>query len=330
MLFCSKLCCETIGKRGGVLKKIVWLCVAVAGILTGILFLRPAQKSVTVKTQTLQGTLVQETVTCKGKVEKNGQTDVVLPADVVVGEIRVKEGDTVKAGDVLFTVDMASTLQTMADADGAATVQAALSGTIQETVTAPCDGQVSRLSVKEGVVLEKGETAAEIEAPTAVRVRLSIPERHIRVIEIGQAVTVSGVGFHKTAYHGTIADIASVAKSSLNGTVAETVVEATVTLLDGEADDSLRVGLNATATVTVSTIPHGMILPYTAVEQDADNREYVYILQGDKAEKRTFSPKAEREDGYLVTDGFAEGELLILSPELVDGETPLRQEASDD
>ncbi len=273
---------------------------------------------------------MQETVTCKGKVEKNGETDIVLPADVVVGEIRVKEGDTVKAGDVLFTVDMASTLQTMADADGAAAVQAALNGAFQETVTAPCDGQISRLSVREGVVLEKGEPAAEIEAPTAVRIRLSIPERHIRVIEKGQTVAVKGVGFHKTAYQGTITDIASVAKPAVNGAVAETVVEATVTLLDGEADDSLRVGLNATGTITVSTVPNGMILPYTAVEQDEDNREYVYILRGETAEKRTFSPEAERTDGYLVTDGFAEGEILILSPELVDNKTPLQQEGADE
>lgn len=311
------------------MKKIVWLCVAVLGVLAGVVFLRPAKKSVTVKTQTLYETLVQETVTCKGKVEKNGQTDVVLPADVVVGEIRVKEGDTVKEGDVLFTVDMTSTLQTMADADGAAAVQAALNGALGETVTAPCDGQVSRLSVREGVVLEKGETAAEIEAPTAVRIRLSIPERHIRVIETGQAVAVSGVGFHKAIYRGTVTDIASVAKSAVNGAVPETIVEATVTLLDGEADESLRVGLNATGTVTVDIVPNGMILPYTAVEQDEDGREYVYILQGETAEKRTFSFKAERMDGYLVTDGFTQGEILILSPELVDGETPLRQEETD-
>ena len=182
------------------MKKKIWLVVICVGIFVGAFWLRPSKKTVTVKTQTLHGATVQQTVTCKGKVEKNGQTDVVLPADVVIGDVRVKEGDTVKQGDVLFTVDMASTLQSLADADGAAAVQAALNGSFQEMVTAPCDGQVRMLSAREGVVLEEGETALQIEAPLAVRVRLSVPERHIRVIETGQAVSVFGVGFPKEKY----------------------------------------------------------------------------------------------------------------------------------
>ncbi len=319
-----------MGRRGRILKKFVWVGVIVLGVAAGVFLLRPKQKTVSVKTQTLHGTTVQETVTCKGKVEKNGQTEVVLPADVVVGDVRVKEGDTVKKGDVLFTVDMASTLQTLADMDGAAAVQAAMNGSFGETVTAPCDGTVRELSVREGAVLEEGETALEMEAPLSVCVRLLVPERHIRVIEKGQPVTVSGVGFRKATYAGTVTDIAGTAKSGINGTVAETVVEAVVTLSEEEIDDSLRVGLNATGTVTVNTIPNGMIVPYTAVKQDEDNQEYVYLLKGETAEKRVITPRAERVDGYLVVEGFEEGELLILSPDLVDGETPLQQEEEAD
>ncbi len=318
------------GKAGQILKKFVWLSVAIIGAVAGLLLLRPMKKSITVKTQALHGVTVQETVTCKGKVEKNGQTEITLPADVVVGEVKVKEGDTVKKGDILFTVDMSSTLQALADADGAAAVQAAMTGSFSETVTAPCDGRVRRMTAREGVVLEKGETAVEVEAPLSVCVRLAVPERHIRLIEKGQAVLVSGVGFRKSAYMGTVTDIASVAKTGLNGTATETVVEAVVTLAEGEADDSLRVGLNATGTVTVDTVYNGMILPYAAVEQDEDNREYVYILRGETAEKRIITPHAERVDGYLVTDGFSEGELLILSPDLVDGKTPLQAEEETD
>ncbi len=319
-----------MGRRGKALKKLVWLSVLVVGVVGGVLWLRPVKNTITVKTQTLHGTTVQQTVTCKGKVEKNGKTEITLPADIVVGEVLVKEGDTVKKGDPLFTLDMAATLQTMADADGAAAVQAAMQGSLQETVTAPCDGKVSELSVREGVVLEKGETALEMEAPLSVRVRLAIPERHIRLIEKGQSVAVSGVGFRKAVYKGTVTEIASAAKTGINGITTETVVEAVVTLDEGETDDSLRVGLNATGTVMVDTVYNGMILPYAAVEQDEDEREYVYILQGQAAEKRMITPYAERADGYLVTDGFAEGEQLILTPDLVDDDTPLQKEGETD
>jgi len=310
------------------LKKIVWLAVGVLAVAVGIVTTFSTEKTVTVKTKTLTSATLSETVACKGKVEKTAQTKVTLPANVVVGEVRVSAGDTVKKGDVLFTVDTASTLQKLADTDGAAAVQAAMSGVVQETVTAPCDGLVSTVAATQGTLLEKGVVAAEIAAQPAVCIRLSVPERHIREIAVGQQVTVTGVGFHKDTYTGTVTEIASTAKQAVNGVTAETVVEAVVTLDAGEIDDSLRVGLNAKGAVTVSTVPLGFVLPYAAVEQDENSAEYVYILKDGKAEKRTFTPLAERVDGYLVTEGFADGEQLILTPELVtDADIPLQTEA---
>ena len=309
------------------MKKFVWLAVALAVVL-GVIFLRPQTKPVMVKTKTLYETTVQEIVTCKGKVEKSGDTTITLSNDVVIDEVMVQKGDTVKRGDVLFTVDTTASLQLLADTDSALAVQAAMNGSFEEQITAPCDGTVSTLVVREGVVLEQGKTAAEIEGPQAVRIRLSIPERHIRSIQQGQAVTVTGVGFYKTAYSGTISEIATTAKSAVNGAVAETVVEAVVTLEDGQTDDSLRVGLNAVGTVTIASVPHGFILPYTAVEQDENGAEFVYILQGDTAQKRVITPYTERADGYVVTEGFSQGEVLILSPELV-GDAPLQKEDAD-
>ncbi len=272
-----------------------------------------------VKTRTLHATATCETVTCNGRVVEAVETQVTLPADLVVGEVRVAPGDAVEKGDILFTVDAATTLKAMANTDGAAAVQAALGGTVSETVAAPCSGVISAVMVTEGALLEKDTVAVSIADDSPVCIRLSVPERHIRSIAVGQQVSVSGVGFQKAAYRGQVTDIASTAKQTVNGAATETVVEAMVSLDAGEADDSLRVGLNAKGAVTVATYATGFLLPYAAVEQDEDNNEYVYILRDNIAEKRTFTALAELNTGYLVTDGFAEGEVLILTPERVSG-----------
>lgn len=303
------------------MKRIVWLAVGVVCVVSVVAFALPRKETVMVRTCVLHPSSVAETVTCNGRVEESAEAQVSLPTDLVVGDVWVTAGDTVKKGDVLFTVDTEQTLKTIADADGAAAVQAALGGMVTETVTAPCDGVVSAVGAKEGTLLKKDEAGVSIAADSAVYIRLSIPERHIRNVKEGQRVTVSGVGFQKEAYAGRITEIASVAKQTVNGAVPETVVEALVSLDAEQTDASLRVGLNAKGAVEVATHQAVFLLPYTAVLQDDANAEYVYVLNGETAEKRAFSAVAELGGGYLVIDGFADGDLLILTPERITDET---------
>ncbi len=301
------------------MKKLVWLLVLTVMCVGGIGYvgMRSRPQTVVLKTKTLSAAAAFETVSCKGRVEKTDTTAVQPVADCIVDEVLVQNGDKVKKGDVLFTVDTAATLSALASTDSTAAVKTAMSNTLLPTVTAPCDGVVSNMSAQSGALLNGAEACAVITANEPVQIRLSVPERNIARVAVGQEVAVSGIGFSQNRYSGYISEIASVAKQEVNGTATQTTVEAVVTLDDGQSDDSLRVGLTAKGAITVSTVPLGFILPYDAVTADEENREFVYVLQGDRAEKRLFTPLAELGDGYLVTEGFANGEQLILEPDKV-------------
>lgn len=301
------------------MKRVVWLLI-VTVICVGLIGytgqrLRP--KTVALRTKPLSAAPIAETISCKGRVEKTASTEVQIPSDCVVDEVIAQNGAHVEKGDVLFTVDTAATLAVLASADGAAAVHTAMSDTIAQTVTAPCAGVVADLSAQSGTLLSGEEVCAVINASEPVQIRLSIPERNIARVAVGQSVSVSGVGFTEKGYNGQVSEIASVAKQEVNGTATETTVEAVVTLDEGQSDASLRVGLTAKGAITVSTVPVGFILPYDAVSADEENREFVYVLEGDTAAKRIFTPIAELSDGYLVTEGFENGEQLILEPDKV-------------
>ncbi len=299
------------------MKKAVWLFLAVIVCVSCFLLLNDQKESaVKVKTTVLYAKEVSETVTCRGKIEKTGQKSVKANTACVVETLAVKEGDYVKAGDVLFTIDKTATLQVMAQYDGSQAVYTAMQDTLQDEILAPCAGVVGDLDVSVGDFLEKDDVCMQLSDASSVQVRLAIPEHHIRRVNVGQSALITGEGFIESSYRGTVVEIADTAKVLQNGSTAETMVEAVVSLDRGVEDDSLRVGLNSTVQIAVTQPKTGYILPYESVEAD-DTAEYVYILQDGKAVRRSLDVVAETADGYLVATGFSDGDELILEPQKV-------------
>ena len=77
------------------------------------------------------------------------------------------------------------------------------------------------------------------------------------------------------------------------------------------------VGLTAHADVTVAVQEDSFIVPYDAVEEDAKGREFVYVFANGEPQKRVIETQAELPDGFLVKEGLADGEVLVLTPQRV-------------
>jgi multidrug efflux pump subunit AcrA (membrane-fusion protein) len=270
-----------------------------------------------VDTVLLRPAPVEQTVTCKGRVEQGENAEVTVPIDCVVGEVLVKEGQSVQEGDPLFRVDKEATLSVLAQSESASLLQSVFSEEVPTTVTAPASGTVGELAVTPGKSVEKSTVCAVISKGGGKRIRISVPERSVRRVAVGQPVKISGIGFSKEEYTGEITEISGKAKQQMNGASVQTMVEAVVLLNKEQMDESLRVGLTASAEIIVSTVPQGFIIPYEAVAEDGENKEFVYILRSGTARKQVLTPVCELPDGYLVEKGFETGDVLILYPETV-------------
>lgn len=137
-----------------------WVLLAVAVILAvaAAIFLRnmrSAADMIAYASYTVERGSVATTITGSGKLEAAGTQDVELPDGIVVSEIFVAEGDSVKAGDILATLDKDSL------ADRAAALSGELSGLdaelarmsaskTTETVYASVGGRLKHLPVAEG------------------------------------------------------------------------------------------------------------------------------------------------------------------------------------
>jgi hypothetical protein len=57
----------------------------------------------------------------------------------------------------------------------------------------------------------------------------------------------------------------------------------------------------------------GIFVPAKLMQLDSDNRRFVWVVQGDKAVKRTVTIQRAMAQGVLIGEGLAEGDRLIVA-----------------
>lgn len=298
--------------------KIKWMIgvvglVAIAGVAWQTL---SKNETVSMPVTTLKSRRVAYTATYTGKIESAQSKSVYTDAACIAGDVLVKTGQTVEKGDVLFTVDTEATRQVAAMLGDYGDYSEVAMPTSTELV-APVRGVVTAVNVKEGEIADTAKPCVVISSGEDLQVKISVPEKGLPGLFVGQKVSVSGVAFARDTYHGRIDSISSAARTQLSGTVTETVVDAVVLLDREEIDDSLRVGLSAKAEILLEEVADALVVPYEAVMQDDTGAEYVYVLQNGQAVRRSVTTGRVLPEGFVVSEGLTAGERIILSPERV-------------
>ncbi len=299
-------------KKYGILA--VATILAIAGILAAGSFTK--QPATEVTAFVLEAAPVEKKVVCSGNIETADSKSLYVDVSCIAGEIYVQTGQKVRKGDVLFSVDIEATKQVLAAMGGDAAANVDVSKLSKEVVS-PVNGVLTTLNVKSGAVTDSSKPCAVISSSDMLQVKVSIHEKDIKNIAVGQKVRISGTALKKESYTGTISEIASSARQQYVGSVAETVVDAVVLLDSAGLDDSLRLGLTARADVIVNTIPDALVVPYDCVLQDEDNREYVYIVVDGMAVKRIVVTGDELSNGYRIAEGLKAGDQIIREPDVI-------------
>lgn len=184
-----------------------------------------------------------------------------------------------------------------------------------EDITAPTSGIVSDILISEKETAATGKSLLVISDENKLQVRLSVNESQIANLQVGQPVTITGVGFQNSEYAGTVKQIANVAKQSVSTSGQETVVEVLVNVderISGE--EEMKAGYTAKCKITTSSDSGVLLVPYEAVLAEEDGSEYVYTLQTGKAVKRAIQTGREFENGFEVLSGLKSGEQIVVTP----------------
>lgn len=312
------------------MKKYRILIVATVGII-GVVLAIPAivrSRMPSVQVVAMQQVVSSKTVHAHGEVSEVNKTTMSAQIPMVIEQVNVKEGDSVKIGEVIATVNQQETVGAITSIanqissympDAAKEVLAQVENyekveqsSIPNEIIATASGTLSTVGLEKGKLMLPGQTMVTISDLSNLCVVASVPEESISQVANGQAVTISGDALGSKTYTGTIESISPAAKSHLNGLNSETTVDVNITFNGGTK--GLRPGYNVDTEIAVSAPTSYNILPYEAVEQDDGGNEYVLLYDDGYARKVSVVTGKETEKGIEIKEGIPANSWVIYSP----------------
>ncbi|MDL2289035.1 efflux RND transporter periplasmic adaptor subunit [Oscillospiraceae bacterium OttesenSCG-928-F05] len=294
-----------------------------------------------------------DTVSASGRVEEIARHSLFAGENAVVERILVSPGSAVKANQVLMELKPMES-GSSGDFGGGFdydAVLAATGGAVSEEVLeevaallpksapppsgggastqiiSPIDGVVTDLQAKEGENVSPLSRCAIVSDTSRMQARVTVGEADIKRLEVGMPVVVSA-DTSPAAYNGVVLQIVPMVKQTqgLTGSSAS-YVEVIAEIF--EPDAALLVGSHVTAQIRTSHRPSALTVPYDALLQDENNREFVYVIENGRAVKRLVSTGLELSSACEITGGLTVSDRVILSPggELYDG-APVSEEAA--
>ena len=295
------------------MKKYIVLFIATAILISGGILLDQTieKKAVQAPLHTVRtGTAVQS-LNCKGKIEESGKRSITGQYPLYVEEVLVSEGERVKEGQALVRVDPELTVQTlsMAGEIPEAYKDFVQADAIPEYIYAPAEGVVSNIEAEAGKLSLQSSTLMTLTSGSGRQVTLTANETQLAGLAVGQKAVIRGASFAPQEYHGTVTKIGETARQQLSGTGQETVIDVYVSVAD--ADENLRAGFSAKVTVASGQKTDILIVPFSAVNQDEEGREFVYVYANGWAYKRIVQTGEEFDEGYEILSGLKPGDIII-------------------
>lgn len=246
---------------------------------------------------------------------------VAAAASGTVSELCVKEGSTVRQGDVILRItgkDLDKQTKNAADNLRSAELQmSSAEKTISHyTIDAPISGTIVDKKVKAGDKLSANDTAMQnlctIYDMSHLEMKLNVDELKIRSLKVGQEVDITADAVPGETYKGVISSIL-VAGTTANGSTSYPV---TVRIDDmGE----LLPGMNATAKITTASVKNVLALPNAALVRGS----YVLVTK-DSPSAANAETSMTAPDGFVyvkVTTGISDDDYIEVKSGLQEGDT---------
>ena len=268
-------------------------------------------------------TQIQDNVVVKGTVVENKRVNVYLDNSAVIDQMYIKQGDSVRKGDLLFStlsVEAESPLtipesflqSTISGSGISGTKVVANAGT---QVVSPIDGVVMDVLFSQGDTANHFVPIVAISDLNNVRVVAPVGEELIQKFLPSMPALITVDALDNVELFGQIDTIMpyAVKSSSILGG-KESSAKTDVIFAVEQGSTPIKPGYTATVKLITDIRTDTLVIPYEYILQDINNQQYVYILgQYGQVEQRYIQTGYELEDYTEVTAGLTE-ENVVLAP----------------
>ncbi len=309
------------------------------GAVLILMFATPLLPSIVVasldsyNTQQVQYSYFSKSVKATGDIVTNNGVQLILDYPLVLDEVYISVGDDVLKGQAIAKVNKELTITTLLstasylslpsiiDDYAYAELLAELSyaqsldslvdtDAIPEYIYAGTSGEIAAVNIKTNELIMPNTPLLEYSKEGTTLVSIQIDEQYLSEISIGDFAVVVPVTTGEKLY-GKVSFISRIAFSSLENFNESKKVEVNIKL-----DEEVSIIDKSSAEVEIFSVLNekSPTIPFSAVLQDSDGQEFVYILNGTSPEKRYLTLGLSSNSGYQVHDGVLAGEWLIINP----------------
>ena len=282
-------------------------------------------------------------VNCTGEIVEQNREDVYLSFPIIASEVRFSVGDYVKKGDIIAVIDKTATATAiigsynsiindfmydavlnlpkdqledfMSHYSDSVSLSNSLKS-IPDYIVAGISGTLTQITVSCNRPTTPYSSIVTIIDDSTLVAKVAVKEENIDSIAVGASVILTGNAFGEEKYEGSVTKIYPSAYKKHNSLTTETVVDVIVT--PNTTNHNLKSGYTTKANIIIDTVDFALTVPYEAVLQDNENREYVYVLEGSKAKKQYIVTGLELSKGFEVLEGIDKTTLIIANPSNVD------------
>ena len=285
-------------------------------------------------------------VVCSGIIQDEGVREVYALAPLMISDIKVRKGDWVNKGDILAVVDtqtsqvlqasnpisaqlasstqmesykelaqkygMEDQLEEYLSQKNSPSLQAEVQP-VEEYITAKQSGIITALNMHKGQLCEAGEQIYSISDQQGYSAVLGVAEEDISEVNIGNRVILSAPALGDDTIQAVVTAISPVVTQTISGLEIKSVVEVQADLLQNYP--MVKENMTISAKIATGESRSLLSIPYEAVSQDEQNREYVLQMIDGKAERCYIECKNERTDYLEIADHLDSNAAIVLGAE---------------
>jgi membrane fusion protein, multidrug efflux system len=305
---------------------------------------KPSQKAPglpIVGIETVQLRSLTKSVELTGSVAATRLARVASPGEGPILNCKVREGDFVKKGERLLLIGRNTAAQALVAASQAALKEqeqelrrvqqlvesGAIPGAQLDTarskfesaraqvakaresaddysVTAPWDGVVSKVLVRDGDFVSPRSPLVELFDPKCLVIRFTVPEAQATEIRENMAASATLDAYPGKTFQGRVDRVYPELDTRMRTRTVEAALVEPVHLIPG---------MFARIEVILLSIPEAVTVPSEAIIVTPKGERIAFVLDGGKAVRRKIETGIEKEGKIQIVKGIQAGEQLIVS-----------------
>jgi len=294
-----------------------------------------------VKIETAEKKTMTRNIDLTGTIEAAKVARIASPAEGPVLNCSIREGDTVKQGQVVLTIGRqraaeeqvkAARVQLARDEEDLLRIeQLVRSGSIPAEQTdearlrvskanaqltkalesiedyrirAPWTGIVSRVSVTDGCFVSPRESLLEIFDPKTLIIRFSVPEKELNNVHIGMKLSVTLETQENRVFKAEITRLFPELDRNIRTRVVEAAFMEKVEIIPG---------MFTRISIPIETVDDAVLIPDESIVITPQGDRVVFVVIDGKAFSRAVSLGIEHNRMVQITEGIKAGDSIIVS-----------------